>query len=129
MENNINLRKKGKFYEAAVADYLRKKGYDIIKQNYWTRFSEIDIIAEDKTKPLLVFVEVKARAMDKKVHPFEAVDERKQRKIILAAQQYLADNNIKNVYIRFDVVGVILDDEKIVKIEILQDAFQALKNL
>ncbi len=124
MANNTNLRRKGKFYETEVADYLRKKGYNIIKRNYWTRFSEIDIIAEDISKPLLVFIEVKSRDANKKVHPFEAVDERKQRKIILAAQQYLTDNNIKNFYIRFDVVGVILDNNKIVKIEILQDAFQ-----
>jgi putative endonuclease len=122
--SNINLRNKGKFYEKSVADYLRKKGYNIIKQNYWTRFSEIDIIAEDKSKQLIIFVEVKARDIDKKVHPFEAVDEKKQRRIIQAAQQYLADNNIKNVYLRFDVVGVILSLEKIIKIEILQDAFQ-----
>lgn len=121
----MNLRRQGKFYEATVAEYLRKKGYNIIKQNYWTRFSEIDIIAEDKNKPLLVFVEVKARDINKRVHPFEAVDERKQRKIIMAAQQYLAENNIKNVYIRFDVVGVMLDDNKLIKIEVLQDAFQA----
>ncbi|MCX7698160.1 MAG: YraN family protein [Candidatus Goldbacteria bacterium] len=125
MVNSINLRSKGKFYEATVADYLRKKGYNIIKQNYRTRFSEIDIIAEDKRKPLIIFVEVKARDIDKKVCPFEAVDERKQKKIILAAQQYMAENNIKNVYIRFDVVGVILNGQKIVKMEILQDAFQA----
>lgn len=124
MTNNTNLRSKGKFYETTIADYLRKKGYNIIKQNYWTRFSEIDIIAEDKNKPLLIFVEVKARNINKKAHPFEAVDERKQRKIIMAAQQYLTDNNIKNVYIRFDVVGVMLDKKKIVKIEVLQDAFQ-----
>lgn len=121
---NINLRNKGKFYESSVVDYLKKKGYNIIKQNYWTRFSEIDIIAEDKNNPLIIFIEVKARDINKKVHPFEAVDEKKQRRIIMAAQQYLADNNIKNVYIRFDVVGVILNCEKIVKIEILQDAFQ-----
>lgn len=124
MDNIINLRSKGKFYEATVAQYLIKKGYNIIKQNYQTRFGEIDIIAEEKSRQLLVFVEVKARDISKKVHPFEAVDERKQKKIIMAAQQYLIDNDIKNVYIRFDVVGVILDDKKILKIEILQDAFQ-----
>lgn len=124
MTNNANLRSKGKFYEATVADYLRKRGYNIIKQNYWTRFSEIDIIAEDKNKMLLVFVEVKARNINNKVHPFEAVDERKQRKIIMAAQQYLIDNNIKNIHMRFDVVGVMLNNKKIVKIEVLQDAFQ-----
>ncbi|HPD18121.1 MAG TPA: YraN family protein [Candidatus Goldiibacteriota bacterium] len=125
MDKETNLRRKGKFYEAAVADYLKKKGYNIITQNYWTRFSEIDIIAEDKSKPLLIFIEVKARDVNKRVHPFEAVDERKQKKIILAAKQYMMENEINNVYVRFDVVGVMLDDDKIVKIDVLQDAFQA----
>ncbi|MBP7791803.1 MAG: YraN family protein [Candidatus Goldbacteria bacterium] len=125
MDKETNLRRKGKFYEAAVADYLKKKGYNIITQNYWTRFSEIDIIAEDKSKPLLIFIEVKARDVNKRVHPFEAVDERKRKKIILAAKQYMMENDINNVYVRFDVVGVILEDEAIIKIEVLQDAFQA----
>jgi putative endonuclease len=125
MDKETNLRSKGKFYEITVADYLKKKGYNIIKQNYRTRFSEIDIIAEDKNKPLIIFIEVKARDINKRVHPFEAVDERKQKKIILAAKQYMMENDINNVYVRFDVVGVMLDDEGIVKIEVLQDAFQA----
>lgn len=125
MNNFENKRDKGGFYEEKAAEYLRKKGYNIITMNFNTRFGEIDIVAEDRSKPLVVFVEVKARDKNKGVHPFEAVDERKQRRIILAAQEYMMINHVENSYIRFDVVGVITDGDRIESIEIAQDAFQA----
>jgi putative endonuclease len=124
MQDFQNKRSKGEFYEDKVAEYLKKHGYNIVTQNYNTRFGEIDIIAEDRSKPLLVFVEVKAREKSKGVHPFEAVDERKQKTIIRAAQEYMMMNNVEDVYVRFDVVGVILNGKRIEKIEVAQDAFQ-----
>jgi len=125
MNNFENKRDKGEFYEEKVAEYLRKKGYNIVEQNYHSHFGEIDIIAEDRAKPLLVFVEVKAREKSKGVHPFEAVDIRKQQTIIRAAQEYMMMHRVEDTYIRFDVVGVIIDDDVIEKIEVIQDAFQA----
>ena len=69
----------GKIGENLVADYLKSKGYTVIKRNYKDRYGEVDIIAEDKEN--LVFVEVKTRSENAIVSGFEAVDEKKKRLI------------------------------------------------
>jgi len=123
-EGEISRREKGNYYEGQVVEYLKKKGYNIIKRNFFTRYGEIDIIAEDEKNKLIAFVEVKAREKSTGLHPFEAVDINKQRKIMLAAQEYMVKNNMSNYFIRFDVVGVMLNGKKVEKIEVVQDAFQ-----
>jgi len=45
--------------EKTAARFLRRKGYEILRRNFRTRFGEIDIIARDGHT--LVFVEVKSR--------------------------------------------------------------------
>ena len=45
--------------EDLAADFLRRKGYDIVAVNYTTSFGEIDIVA--RYKGTTVFVEVKSR--------------------------------------------------------------------
>jgi len=87
-------------------------------------FGELDIVAEKKKEHLLVFVEVKAKDMFSGMHPFEAVDRRKQRTIIQCAKVYMFENHIENVFTRFDVIGVITDDDEVAEIEYLEDAFQ-----
>lgn len=121
----FSKRDKGGFYEDSVAVLLKKNGLKILERNYFAKFGEADIIAEDAAKRTLVFVEVKAKEISRGVHPFEAVDERKQKKIVLAAKEYMMTHNITEYFVRFDVAGVILDGAKILDIEILEDAFQA----
>ena len=55
----MNIGESGKFGEDKAAEYLRKKGYGIIRRNFSCRFGEIDIIAENAG--FLVFAEVKLR--------------------------------------------------------------------
>jgi putative endonuclease len=45
--------------EGLAREFLKKKGYKIIRQNYKTPIDEIDIIATDGDT--LVFIEVKTR--------------------------------------------------------------------
>ena len=118
-------RDKGDFYEDSVVELLKKNGYKILERNYYAKFGEVDIIAEDVKKRVLAFVEVKSREKFGGVHPFEAVDERKQKKIILAAKEYMMAHNITDYFIRFDVAGVIFEGSRIDTIEVLEDAFQA----
>ena len=118
-------RDKGNFYEDAVVLLLQKKGLKILERNYFAKLGEVDIIAEDVKNRTLVFVEVKSKEKSGKVHPYEAVDVRKQKKIILAAKEYMMAHNIVDYFIRFDVAGVILDGNKIESIEVIEDAFQA----
>jgi putative endonuclease len=119
-----NKREKGKHFEDKAAEYLKKKGFDIIATNYETMFGELDIVAEKKKEHLIVFVEVKAKDRFTGMHPFEAVDRRKQRTIIQCAKVYMFENHVENVFVRFDVVGVVTIEDEVHEIEYLEDAFQ-----
>ena len=99
----MNLGKTGIIGENMVAAFLQKNGWSVIKRNYQCRFGEIDIIAEkDKT---IIFVEVKTRAENSIVSPREAVDSRKQQRIILTANDYISKTETL-LQPRFDVAEV-----------------------
>ncbi len=111
----LNKRRVGKFWERKAADYLRLNGFQILYMNYRTRYSEIDIIAQDREA--LVFVEVKYRRNADKGDPLEAVDHKKQRRIYNAALCFLRDKrySIDKTSIRFDVIGILGDEIKHIK--------------
>jgi putative endonuclease len=69
--------------------YLAKKGYEALERNYRTRHGEIDLIVRGERA--LVFVEVKLRRGTGFGDPLEAVTPKKQAKIRLMAEQYLAE--------------------------------------
>ena len=94
----------GKRGELAAAEHLRKSGCDILAANFRTRFGEVDIIASDGR--YLIFAEVKTRAAGSMILPREAVDLKKQRKIVLAAEEYLSQNQTE-LQPRFDVIEVV----------------------
>ena len=97
-------QKTGKKGESIATRYLRKKGYQILEQNYRTRIGEIDIIARDRNT--LVFVEVKARNSKRFGHPKSAITPQKQRKISMVALQYLKITNQMRSKARFDVIAI-----------------------
>lgn len=119
-----NKREIGAIAEGKIASFLEKKGYIIKERNFMGKFGEIDIIAFIPAEKLLVFVEVKAKELSSGIHPFEAVDAKKQRRIITASKEYLASRRIEDCLMRFDVVGVILSGGEVSSIEVSRDAFQ-----
>lgn len=107
-------RATGTAYETLAEEYLKQKGYRILKKNFYTKAGEIDMIAKDDA--YLVFVEVKYRSSLRGGHPLEAVDTRKQQRIRRAAQYYLLRYGYPaDTPCRFDVVGIL--QEEIVHIE------------
>ena len=114
-----NKRRRGMRFEKEVVEFLRKKKFEIKESNAYTRSGEIDIVAIDGRD--LVFVEVKSRDLGAGMHPFEAIDYRKQKKIIRCAKEYMMINNISDVYVRFDAAGVITAGDDVIKIEYLKD--------
>ena len=111
---------KGKFAEDAACAFLRNKGYTIIKRNYRRKHGEIDIIAEDRGT--LAFIEVKYRSSLGGGAPREAVTLRKQRAIIGAAKEYIAENSLWDRDMRFDVTEILKTGE-LLKIEHMENAF------
>ena len=104
-KRNWNRRSIGAEQDTKVQEYLQTLGYEIVARNFYTKHGEIDLIA--KKDGYLVFIEVKYRADGRFGAPEEAVDFRKQKKIIAAAQYYLYKNRIPfDTPCRFDVAGV-----------------------
>lgn len=102
-------RRRGTQYEEVAAEYLKKQGFQILEQNFSSRFGEIDIIAREGR--YLVFAEVKYRATDRGGHPLEAVDYYKRRRIGMTADFYLLRYGYgEETPCRFDVVGIAGDE-------------------
>lgn len=107
--------------EELACAFLREKGYLILNRNYRTKTAELDIVAREGE--YLVFVEVKSRSSNEFGSPFEAITRRKQSKMILAAQEYLARERPASRAARFDVVSVLFERGKPV-IDHLENAFE-----
>ncbi|MBO5936854.1 MAG: YraN family protein, partial [Clostridia bacterium] len=99
-----------------------KAGYSVVKRNYHSRYGEIDLIAENETE--LCFVEVKTRNLSSVGNPAEAVDYRKQKKLTLTAMKYLSETECFRQS-RFDVLEVWQENGKIVKYNLIENAFYA----
>ena len=99
----MNIGKTGLEGEKRVANYLRKKGFLVVKQNYACKYGEIDIIAQNDT--YILFVEVKTRKQNSLVSGVQAIDDFKQNRIMKTAQDFLAKTECE-LQPRFDVAEV-----------------------
>jgi len=97
----------GKRAEEHAANYLKKKHYQIIEQNWRYKKAELDIIA--KKNDALVFIEVKSRAYSYYGEPETAVNEKKTELIFAAAQAFMEKTNYLWA-IRFDIISIIHDN-------------------
>ncbi len=120
-EKAKNLRERGNIGEDIASDFLRKKGFTIVKRNFrFGRVAEIDIVAQDKGT--LVFVEVKSRKTDTFGDPILSITPAKQRQLRKAAEGYLYINKTNDAECRFDVVIVDFRGSEL-KIDHLVNAF------
>lgn len=92
--------------EDIARKHLVQNLYHIVAENYRTKFGELDIIA--KEGEVLVFVEVKTRIGHEYGLPQEAVDFKKQNKIIRAALKYMETHPHPGTW-RVDVIAIELD--------------------
>lgn len=91
--------------EDAAASFLQHQGYQLVAQNFNTRFGEIDLIVQRAQQ--LVFVEVRQRKANSLVSALESITLAKQRKIIRAAQVFLQQHQqYHNHDCRFDVIAL-----------------------
>jgi len=106
-----NNRQKGDEAENLAVEYLKKKGFIILKRNFhYGQVAEIDIVAKDKD--YLVFVEVKSGNTKYVNSLLEMVTPQKQKKLRTAATAYLQINKIQNMPCRFDVLTIDFTNEE-----------------
>ena len=104
-------RRLGDLGEDYTARYLQKQGYTITGRNWHSRYGEIDIIAEVKTR--------KAGSM---VPGELAVTPQKQQKLRLTAESYLLARPTEKQP-RFDVAALTVEDDKLVGFTYYPSAF------
>ena len=121
----------GRIGEDAATRFLKKSKLKIIERNIHISHNEIDIIAISKKQKLILFVEVKARTVDKDLYspfgtPASAVTKEKQQRTVAAARGYMHSNpKYFDYQPRFDVIEIYLDKENhtILKTNHIENAF------
>ena len=113
--------RRGEAGERAAEAHLRKLGLKFLARNYRSDRGEIDLVFREGD--CLAFVEVKTRAPDRWTRPAAAVDARKRRLLSQTALDYLRAIDNPPVKIRFDIVEVLMEGDRVVEIRHLPNSF------
>lgn len=109
--------------EEIAAQFLIKKGFEIVERNYRYGKGEIDIVAKDPRDNFLVFVEVKTRNNLEYGDPVYAINKNKIKQLKKIGELYLFDKDLTDTDCRFDVVSVLLGNPNDPVIEHYENAF------
>ena len=80
----------GKWGETQAKSYLEKRGFQVISQNVYTEYGEIDLIATRDDQ--IHFVEVKTRSTTQFGNPEESITPSKLSHMIASAEAYLQEH-------------------------------------
>ncbi|MCB9451546.1 MAG: YraN family protein [Anaerolineaceae bacterium] len=105
--------------EHLARTYLQERAYTIVETNWHCPEGEIDIVA--RKEGVWVFVEVRTRHANITAPALESIGGRKQQRMALTAQRYLAEHHL-DVDWRVDVVAVALPASGMPVIEHYEDA-------
>jgi putative endonuclease len=112
--------------ERVAEKWLRVHGWDIAERRFRNGRRDIDLVATrrelDGSARTVAFVEVKTRKSDNFGGPVSAVNWRKQRELSRSAKVWMSRFQKPGDNFRFDVIGVILDAEK-VRVQHVENAF------
>lgn len=111
----------GKKGEDIAATYLKENGYTILERNYRYKRSEIDIICSKGL--FLIFVEVKTRKNNSFGYPEEQITNKQKTAIQKAAIYFQNNTNVKFSLVRYDIISLMIDFDKIQDVKHLEDAF------
>ena len=95
----------GKLGEEIAKDYLKKRGYEILAQNFKTKYAEIDLVARQKNE--LVFVEVRTKRGLDFGSPEDSLNKKKLRKLWFNARGYINWAKWRGLY-RIDAICIVL---------------------
>jgi putative endonuclease len=109
----------GKIGEELAVNHLQQKGYEILETNWRYLKAEIDIIAQRGNT--LAIVEVKTRSSDVISTPEDAVNPKKIKLLVSAANEYVIQNDL-DVDVRFDIIAI-LKNKNAFSITHIEEAF------
>ena len=122
-ENNfsgtVQSKSVGAAFEAHALMFLQRQRLKFVARNFVCRGGEIDLVMREQDGGL-VFVEVRARRQSRYGGATASVGWQKQRRLIRAAQHYLASCKSATPACRFDVIA--FEGGRLVW---LRDAFRA----
>ncbi|QJB56449.1 YraN family protein [Pseudodesulfovibrio sp. zrk46] len=101
----IPTKQRGDLGEDAAARFLEQKGFRVLERNWRFRQWELDLICRDGDT--VVFVEVKTRRAGSMGTPGDALNRKKQARLVKAASQYLSKHDLWDEPCRFDLAAVI----------------------
>jgi putative endonuclease len=112
--------------ERVAERWLRVHGWDIAERRFRNGRRDIDLVAtrreSDGSARTVAFVEVKTRKSNNFGGPVSAVNWRKQRELSRSAKVWMSRFQKPGDNFRFDVIGVILEAEK-VRVQHVENAF------
>ena len=111
----------GRIGEAAALAQYRRAGFRVVARNWRCPLGEIDLVVRKDS--LLVFCEVKSRRGSGLGGPYEAVHWKKQRKLRMLAEAFLAAKGDASSDVRFDVASVIVDGRGESSVFVFESAF------
>ena len=115
----------GRRGEELAAEHFSRLGYRVLARNHRTRFGELDLVLADEGDGTIVFCEVKSRRLGSGDWR-ENLHERKRKQVRAMAAAWLTEVTDRPRYaeLRFDAVGVTLDERnELVRLDHLQAAF------
>ena len=117
MAVHLELGRKG---ESLAKTHLENAGYEILDENWTYGKAEVDLIAyKDK---VIIFAEVKTRTGNGFGEPEDFVDERKQKLLVSAADEYIYLMEHKGD-VRFDIISILFDKKANYTLKHIEDAF------
>lgn len=97
-------QKFGSWGETIAAAKIKTHGYALLGRNVRTPYGEIDLVAQ--LGNTIVFFEVKTRSSDEYGLPEEAVNPRKLKHLVNAAQHYIQEHTLFEGDWRIDVIAI-----------------------
>jgi len=105
---------------AAEARYVRR-GFRVVARNWRCGIGELDLVL--LRGDLLVICEVKTRRGGRFGSGYDAVDDRKRRKLRSLGEAFLQRHAFGRVAVRFDVASVRLRPDGSAVVDVFEDAF------
>ena len=102
----------GKLGEEVAKNYLEKRGYKILEQNYKTKYAEIDLVCRQGNE--LVVVEVRTKKGEDFGSPEESLNRSKMQKLRLNTESYVFRKKWQGPY-RVDAICIVLKQDNVVE--------------